>query len=136
MVGVNKVILLGNLGKDPELRYMEGNIAKTRISLATTEVFRDKEGKKAQHTEWHHVVFWRHVAENAAKLLKKGSRIYLEGKLQSNNWTDKSGNKKTITEIIGDTFILLERNDNHSPDEKGQFESNISANIDDAGLPY
>ena len=132
MSGVNKVILVGNLGKDPEIRYLEGNIAKTRFNLATTEVYKDKNGNKVEHTEWHHIVMWRTTAENAAKLLKKGSQIYVEGKLQTNNWTDKDGQKKNITEIMADNFILLQRrepgqnsnensNSGHSQPESGGF---------------
>jgi single-strand DNA-binding protein len=113
MSGVNKVILIGNLGKDPEIRYMEGNIAKVRFSLATTEVYKDKSGNKVEHTEWHNVVLWRSLAENAEKLLKKGSHIYLEGKLHTNSWTDKEGNKKNITEIVGENFVLLQRKENN-----------------------
>lgn len=136
MTGVNKVIVLGNLGKDPELRFLEGNIAKVRFSLATTEIYRDKNGNKAEHTEWHHIVLWRTLAENAAKLLKKGSRIYLEGKLQTVNWTDKAGHKKTVTEIVGESFILLQRAENTEAAAKSSFESNTNPNIDDSGLPY
>jgi single-strand DNA-binding protein len=111
MAGVNKVILIGNLGKDPELKYFEGNIAKVSFSLATTEYYKDKNGQKAEHTEWHHIVFWRTMAENASKLLKKGSQIYLEGKLQTRQWTDKEGVKKNLTEIVGDHFVILNSRD-------------------------
>jgi len=113
MAGVNKVILIGNLGKDPELKYFEGNIAKLSFSLATTEFYKDKNGNKVEQTEWHHIVFWRTLAENAAKLLKKGSQVYLEGKLQTRQWTDKEGQKKNITEIVGENFVLLQSRDNN-----------------------
>jgi len=111
MAGVNKVILIGNLGKDPDLKYLDANIAKVNFSLATTESYRDKSGNKTEHTEWHNIVLWRQNAENAAKFLKKGMQIYLEGKLQTRQWTDKEGQKKNITEIIGDTFVLLQNRD-------------------------
>lgn len=111
MSGVNKVILLGNLGKDPEIRYMEGNIAKVRFSLATTENHKDKNGNRTEHTEWHNVVMWRSLAENAQKLLSKGSQVYLEGKLHTNNWVDKDGNKKSTTEIVAETFVVLQKRD-------------------------
>lgn len=111
MAGVNKVILVGNLGKDPELKYFEGNLAKTTFSLATSEFYRDKNGNRNEQTEWHNVVLWRTLAENAAKLLKKGSQIYLEGKLQTRQWTDKEGQKRNITEIVADTFTLLQNRD-------------------------
>jgi single-strand DNA-binding protein len=134
MSGVNKVILIGNLGKDPEIRYLEGNIPKVRFNLATTEVYKDKNGNKAEHTEWHHVVMWRSLAENAEKLLKKGTQIYLEGKLHTNSWTDKQGQKKNITEIVADSFIILQKRENAAP--KPGFETNTNQNIDAEGLPY
>jgi len=112
MSGVNKVILIGNLGKDPEIKYFENNIAKVSFSLATTEYYKDKNGQKTEQTEWHNIVMWRGLAENASKLLKKGSQIYLEGKIQSKQWMDKDGNKKNMTEILADNFTLLNsRND-------------------------
>jgi single-strand DNA-binding protein len=114
MSGVNKVILIGNLGKDPELRYLEGNIAKVRFSLATQEVHKDKNGNRTEHTEWHNIVLWRNLAENAEKLLKKGMQVYIEGKLQTNQWTDKNGNKKNLTEIVAESFIILQRKDGNS----------------------
>lgn len=137
MPGVNKVILVGNLGKDPELRFLEGNIARVSFSLATTEVHKDKSGNRVDHTEWHNVVLWRNLAENASKLLKKGTQIYVEGKLQTRQWTDREGAKKNITEIIGENFIVLQKRDaaTGNPNESG-FESNTDVNIDSKGLPY
>ena len=112
MLGVNKVILVGHLGKDPEIKYLEGNIAKVSFSLATTESYKDKNGNKADHTEWHHIVMWRAIAENAEKILKKGSLVYLEGKLQTRNWLDKEGQKKNQTEILAESFVLLKNKEN------------------------
>jgi single-strand DNA-binding protein len=112
MSGVNKAILIGNLGKDPEIRYLEGNIARLSFSLATTEAYKDKDGNRAEHTEWHHVVLWRTLAQNGEKLLKKGTQVYVEGKIQTRQWTDKDGQKKNITEIVGDNFVVLQRRDN------------------------
>jgi single-strand DNA-binding protein len=136
MSGVNKVILIGNLGKDPELKYLEGNIAKLSFSLATTEVYKDKNGNRKDHTEWHNIVLWRNLAENAEKLLKKGTQVYLEGKLQTRAWTDKDGSKKNITEIVGENFVVLQRKDNLSQVPGNSFESNTDAGIDSKGLPY
>jgi single-strand DNA-binding protein len=135
MSGVNKVILIGNLGKDPELKYLEGNIARLSFSLATTEVYKDKAGNRADHTEWHNIVLWRNLAENAEKLLKKGSQVYIEGKLQSRQWTDKEGNRKNITEIIGENFVLLYRKENTTTPNPG-FESKLDSNSDNKDLPY
>ena len=111
MSGVNKVILVGNLGKDPELKYLDGNTAKLSFSLATKEIYKDKTGQRAEHTEWHNVVMWRNLAENAEKILKKGMQVYIEGKLQTRQWNDKNGHNKNITEIIADNFVLLQRKD-------------------------
>jgi single-strand DNA-binding protein len=90
---------------------MEGNIAKVRFSLATTEHHKDKNGNRSEHTEWHNVVMWRSLAENAQKLLTKGTQVYLEGKLHTNNWVDKEGNKKSTTEIVAETFVVLQKRD-------------------------
>lgn len=128
MAGLNKVILIGNLGRDPELKYFEGNIAKATFSLATTEVYKDKNGNKAEHTEWHHIVIWRTAGENAAKLLKKGMQIYIEGKLQTRQWTDKEGQKKNVTEIVAENFILLQSRENQNNSGSQSFGSD--------NLPY
>ncbi|WP_317896996.1 single-stranded DNA-binding protein [Aurantibacillus circumpalustris] len=136
MPGVNKVILIGNLGKDPELKYLDGNIAKLSFSLATSEFYKDNAGNQVEHTEWHNVVLWRFQAENAAKLLKKGTQIYVEGKLQTRHWIDKQGLKKNITEIIGESFLVLQRKENSSADTKTSFESKLDINSDNKGLPY
>jgi single-strand DNA-binding protein len=136
MSGVNKVILIGNLGKDPELKYLEGNIAKVNFSLATLEVYKDKAGNRAERTEWHNVLLWRNLAENAEKLLKKGNKIYLEGKLQTRQWVDKEGVKKNITEIVGEHFIVLQKLDGNTSTPAKGFDSNTDINLDSKGLPY
>lgn len=109
MRGVNKVMLVGNLGKDPEFQLLEGNIAVAKFSLATTESFKDRNGKLVSHTEWHTVVLWRGLAELAQKYLHKSSLVYVEGRLKTRSWDDKDGNKKFITEIIGDNLIMLDK---------------------------
>jgi single-strand DNA-binding protein len=114
MAGVNKVILVGNLGKDPEVRYLEGGIAVASFSLATTEVHKDKTGNRTEQTEWHHIVVWRSLAEIAEKHLKKGMTIYLEGKLRTRSWDDKEGRKRNSTEIVGDTFTILSKKENNT----------------------
>lgn len=137
MSGVNKVILVGNLGKDPEIRYLEGNIARVNFSLATAEVYKDKAGNRAEHTEWHNIVLWRSQAENAEKLLKKGMQVYVEGKLQTRQWNDKEGNKRSVTEIVGDHFVLLQRREPAGGNTSSPgFESNLDINLDSKGLPY
>jgi len=114
MAGVNKVILVGNLGKDPEMRRLDGGVARVSFTLATSESYKDKEGKRIEQTEWHNIVLWRTLAENAEKFLKKGYSIYLEGKLQTHKWQDKEGQTRNTTEIIGETFQLIKRNDTPS----------------------
>lgn len=109
MAGVNKVILIGNLGKDPEVRYLEGGIAVANFPIATTETFRDKNGNKNEQTEWHQIVLWRRLAEVAEKYLRKGQMVYLEGKIRSRSWEDKDGNKRYTTEIFGDVLTILSR---------------------------
>ena|SRR6185369_1176426 len=111
MAGVNKVILVGNLGKDPEMRKLEGGVTRVNFSIATTEYYKDKEGKRIEQTEWHNIVLWRSVAENAERLLKKGNTIYLEGKLQTRKWQDKDGIQRNITEVVGENFQLIKRSE-------------------------
>ena len=109
MRGVNRVMLIGNLGKDPDIQFLEGNIAVAKFSLATTETYKDRNGKLVSQTEWHIVVLWRGLAELAQKYLHKGSLVYIEGRLKTRSWEDKEGNKKFATEIIGDNLIMLDK---------------------------
>jgi single-strand DNA-binding protein len=107
MAGVNKVILVGNLGKDPEVQTFDNGIKKATFSLATTEKFKNKEGVLAEETEWHKVVVWRKLAETAEAYLHKGSLLYVEGRLRTHSWDDKDGNKRYTTEVIADNFTML-----------------------------
>jgi single-strand DNA-binding protein len=109
MRGVNRVMLIGNLGKDPDLQFLEGNIAVAKFSLATTESYKDKNGKLMSQTEWHTVVLWRGLAELAQKYLHKGSLVYIEGRLKTRSWEDKDHNKKFATEVVGDNLIMLDK---------------------------
>lgn len=103
--GINKVILIGNLGQDPEVRYMPGGNAVTSINLATSDTWRDKQtGEQRERTEWHRVVFMGMLAEVAGKHLKKGSQVYVEGKLQTRKWQDQSGQERYTTEVLVDSF--------------------------------
>ncbi len=106
MSGVNKVILLGRLGKDPDIRTFENGVKKASFTLATSEYRKDKDGNRIELTEWHNIVCWRNLAENAEKYLNKGKMIYLEGKLRSRSWED-NGIKHFITEIEASTFTIL-----------------------------
>lgn len=109
MRGVNRVTLIGNLGKDPEMQYLEGNIGVAKFSLATTETYKDRGGKLVSQTEWHIVVLWRGLADLAQKYLHKGSLVYIEGRLRTRSWEDKEGNKKFATEVVGDNLIMLDK---------------------------
>lgn len=106
------MMLIGNLGKDPDVQVLEGNIAVAKFPLATTETFKDRAGKLISQTEWHTVVLWRGLAELAQKYLHKGSLVYIEGRLRTRSWEDKEGAKKFSTEVVGDNLIMLDkRND-------------------------
>ena len=107
MASVNKVILIGNLGKDPETRYLPSGDAVTNISVATTEKWKDKNGEQQEHTEWHRVAFFGRLAEIAGEYLKKGSPVYVEGRLQTRKWQDKEGQERYTTEIRADRMQLL-----------------------------
>jgi len=107
MASVNKVILIGNLGRDPETRYMPDGGAITNISVATTDVWKDKNGEKQEKTEWHRVAFFGKLAEIAGEYLKKGSQVYVEGRLQTRKWQDKEGVDKYTTEVIADRMQML-----------------------------
>ncbi|MCW3124278.1 MAG: single-stranded DNA-binding protein [Flavipsychrobacter sp.] len=109
MRGVNKVILIGNIGKEPDLQYLEGNIAVAKFPLATTETYKDKTGNLVSQTEWHTVVLWRGLAELAQKYLHKGSLVYIEGRIRTRNWEDKDKNKRFSTEILGDNLVMLDK---------------------------
>lgn len=107
MASVNKVILLGNLGRDPEMRYLPNGDAVANFSLATTDKYKDKAGQMVEATEWHRVVFFRRTAEVCGQYLKKGSQVYIEGSIKSRKYTDKEGVEKSITEIHGDRMQML-----------------------------
>jgi single-strand DNA-binding protein len=109
MKGLNKVLLLGNLGKDPEVNTLEGNVKVAKFSLATTESYKDEHGQTHSNTEWHTVVLWRGLADLAEKYLHKGSTVYIEGKNKTRSYEDKQGVKRYVTEIIGEELILLDK---------------------------
>ncbi len=124
MAGINKVILVGNLGKDPEVRYLEGGTAVANFPIATSESFKDRTtGERKTVTEWHNVVVWRNLAEIAEKFLKKGSQIYIEGKLRTRQWQDKDGNNRYTTEIVGDNLQMLGRRDDANSSENTSSSS-------------
>jgi single-strand DNA-binding protein len=109
---VNKVILIGNLGRDPEVRHLEGGVAVATFSLATNESYRDKNGDWQTNTEWHDIVLWRGLAERAEKQLKRGMQVYIEGKLTHRKYQDKDGHDRYRTEVVADTLRILEKREN------------------------
>ncbi|MDB4901863.1 MAG: single-stranded DNA-binding protein [Mucilaginibacter sp.] len=108
MSGINKVILVGHLGKDPDARTLDGGVSVVSFPLATSEIF-NKDGRKVEQTEWHNIVMWRGLADVAAKFLQKGKLVYIEGKLRTRNFEDKDGIKKYTTEVVAENFTLLGR---------------------------
>ncbi|MCK5505049.1 MAG: single-stranded DNA-binding protein [Thermodesulfovibrionia bacterium] len=107
MAGVNKVILVGNLGRDPEVRYTKNGQAVASFSLATTERWTGKDGNKEEKTEWHRIVAWGKLGEICGEYLVKGKQVYIEGRLQTRDWDDKDGNKKSTTEIVANNMVML-----------------------------
>jgi single-strand DNA-binding protein len=113
-MSINKVILVGNVGKDPEIRYLEGGTAVCSFPLATSESYRNRDGEKVTNTEWHNIVLWRGLAEIAERYVKKGSQLYIEGRIRTRSWDDKEGNKRYTTEIIADSMQMLGRKTDES----------------------
>ena len=140
MSGVNKVILVGNLGKDPEIRHTEGGAAVANFTIATSETFKDRNtGERRTQTEWHNIVLWRGLTEIAEKYLRKGNQIYVEGKLRSRSWQDKEGNTRYTTEIVGDNMTMLgKKEDQSSSPQQAPVapESPAKAEQEDDDLPF
>ncbi|MCR4680949.1 MAG: single-stranded DNA-binding protein [Bacteroidales bacterium] len=128
MSGVNKVILIGRLGKDPDVRTFENNVKKASFTMATSEYYRDKNGNRVEATEWHNIICWRNLAENAEKYLNKGKMIYLEGRLRTRNWED-NGQKRYITEIEANTFTILTPKGDESGSVATQVPNNAGAAV-------
>lgn len=120
MSGINKVILVGHLGKDPEVRHLDGGVSVASFPLATSETF-TKDGKKIEQTEWHNIVMWRGLADIASKYLQKGKLVYIEGKLRTRSYEDKEGSKRYTTEVVAENFTMLGR--------KSDFEAGGSNGI-------
>ncbi len=144
-MSVNKVILVGNVGKDPEIRHLESGVAVANFPLATSENYTAKNGEKVSTTEWHNIVLWRGLAEVAEKYVKKGKQLYIEGKIRTRNYDDKDGNKKYITEIVADVMQFLGTKDQGSANGNSNQRPNeiqdVSADFDndqagDDDLPF
>ena len=113
-MSINKVILVGNVGKDPEVRYLDSGVAVANFPFATSEKYKNKQGEKVTNTEWHNIVMWRGLAEVVEKYVNKGSQLYIEGKIRTRSYDDKDGIKRYITEIIGDNMQMLGRKSDRS----------------------
>ena len=133
---INKVILIGNVGKDPEVRYLENGSVVANFPMATSEIYTDKNtGKKIENTDWHDIVMWRGLAELTEKYVKKGHKIYVEGKLKKRSWQDKENNTRYTTEVIADVMTMLSRptensNRNSNPPYSNEGSPNKPSNMD------
>lgn len=127
---VNKVILIGNLGKDPEVRHLENGTVVASFPLATSEVYTDRStGEKKELTDWHNIVVWRGLAEVVEKYVRKGTKLYVEGKLKNRSWQDKEGNTRYTTEVVADEITMLSRSDQAAP------STGTSPNYSSTGTP-
>ena len=143
MSGLNKVMLIGNLGKDPEYRHMEGGVMAARFPLATSEYYKNKEGTRVEQTEWHRVVMWRGLAEAAEKInLRKGQQVFIEGKIRYRTW-EKDGVKKFDTEIVAENMTLLSKRDHNGAANPANYEAPAAITQDappigtpDGDLPF
>ena len=137
MSSVNKVLLIGNLGKDPEVRYTKAGKAVASFSLATSEKW-TKDGEKCEKTEWHRITAWDKLGEICGEYLSKGSKIYIEGKLQTRDWEDKDGNKRQTTEIVAHQMVMLDTRSTESGQSKPSSEpqAQASSDFDDDDVPF
>jgi single-strand DNA-binding protein len=141
MSGINKVILVGHLGKDPEVRHLEGGVSVASFPLATSETY-TKDGKKVEQTEWHNIVMWRGLADIAAKYLQKGKLVYIEGKLRTRSFEDKEGNKRYTTEVVAENFTMLGRKSDFDANGQGTAKAEEEQAVDfgeanpDDDLPF
>jgi single-strand DNA-binding protein len=125
-MSVNKVILVGNVGKDPEIRHLDTGVAVANFPLATSETYTAKNGEKVTTTEWHNIVLWRGLADVAEKYVTKGRQLYIEGRIRTRSYDDKDGNKRYITEIYGDTMQMLGSKSDDTKSVSGQYPQNQS----------
>lgn len=147
MSGINKVILVGHLGKDPEVRHLDNNVSVASFPLATSETY-NKDGRRVEQTEWHNIVMWRGLADIASKYLHKGKLVYIEGKIRTRNYEDKEGIKRYSTEIVAENFTMLGRKTDfeggdgqqgakhHSKEEENKVDFKENDRKDEDDLPF
>ena len=136
---VNKVILIGNVGADPDVKYLEGGVAVARFSLATSEVYNNKNGERVTQTEWHNIVLWRNLAQIAEKYVHKGMMLSIEGRIRTRSWDDQNGVKRYTTEIYGDNFQMLSRKQDNvaKPQDTPMTQiPDLGGNDDSDDLPF
>jgi single-strand DNA-binding protein len=126
-MSVNKAILVGNVGKDPEIRHLDGGTSVAKFTLATSDAYKNKSGELVKNTEWHNIVAWRQLAELAEKYIRKGSQIYVEGKITNRQYDDKDGNKRYITEVVADNIRLLGRKDDSPYPSAGNNQGRVQS---------
>jgi len=127
--------LIGNLGKDPEIKYLESKVPVANFTLATNSTWKDKDGSKQEHTEWHNIVLWRGLAELSEKYLHKGDKVYIEGRLKTRSWEDKDNVKRYTTEIVAENMTMLSGKKAEDTPVPAAREESASASIPDAGKP-
>ncbi|MBQ8483400.1 MAG: single-stranded DNA-binding protein [Bacteroidales bacterium] len=123
-MSLNKAMLIGNVGRDPEVRYLDGQSGNAKVAtftLATTERYRDRNGETRENTEWHNIVAWRNTADVVEKYVKKGTQLYIEGRIRTRSWDDQTGNKRYTTEIIADTLQLLGKKSDNPGSQQGAY---------------
>ena len=129
-MSLNKAMLIGNVGRDPEVRYLDGNSGNAKVAtftLATTERYRDRNGETRENTEWHNIVAWRNTADVVEKFVKKGTQLYIDGRIRTRSWDDQTGNKRYTTEIIADTLQLLgKKSDNPAAGQPSGYQAQSS----------
>ena len=143
-MSINKVILVGNVGKDPTVRYFDKGVAKATFPLATSETYTNQQGETITSTEWHNIVLWRALAEVAEKTVKKGAQVYIVGKIKTRSYVDKDGVNKYITEILADTFLLLEKkqgapttaSQSETGKNEGMGKDSSGAELNEQAVPY
>ena len=134
-MSLNKVMLIGNVGKDPEIRHLENDSVVANFTLATTERYRDKNGNWQEQTEWHNIVCWRLLAERAEKYVKKGSQVFVEGKIRSREWVDQTEQKRSVIEIVAESFQLLGKRVDSQPSVQNIQPVTTSAAVVGDDLP-
>lgn len=130
-MSINKAILIGNVGNDPEVRHLEGGTPVANFSLATSETYTNRNGEKVTQTEWHNIVVWRGLAEVVEKYVKKGTQLYIEGRIRTRSWDDREGNKRYTTEIVCDVLQMLgRRGDSNDNNQQQASETSSATNVD------